>query len=121
MHSGVKALDEVMVAFNLSIFSDTKLALVLLLVAGVLGSLALLLALVRPFVRSLRHESEMVAELLSQLPHELDVTGLVRAAVLRWVPRAGGGSSLRCAVTTGGRRRLCCQPRTALLACGESG
>ncbi len=84
LHSGLKALDEVMVGFSEGIFTDAKLALVLLLVAGVLGTLALLLLLVRPFARSLRHESEMVAELLSQLPHELDVTGLVRAAVLRW-------------------------------------
>jgi hypothetical protein len=102
-----------MVAFNLSIFSGVKLALVLLMVAGVLGSLALLLALVRPFVRSLRHESEMVAELLSQLPHELDVTGLVRSAVMRWVPRTDSGSSLHC-VVTGGRGRLCCHYAASL-------
>lgn len=85
LHAGLKGLDVVLVGHNLGLFEEVRMALVLLLVAGVLGGIALLLLAVRPFIKNLHHESQMVAELLSQLPHELDVTGLVKVAVLRWV------------------------------------
>jgi hypothetical protein len=88
LHDGLKSLDAVMVGGSMGNFAAVQFQLAMLLVAGVLGGAALLLLLVRPFARSLRSESEMVAELLSQLPHELDTTGLVKAAIAQACCRA---------------------------------
>lgn len=57
------------------------MAHVILFVLSLVLSLLFLLLIFRPFIRRTAIEARQVAELLSQLPPEMDVEGLVASAM----------------------------------------
>lgn len=65
---------------------------ILLLVGLILASGAMLLGLLRPFLTSLGLETEQVADILSQLPPDVDVEGLVLRTVSGKAGEWAGGA-----------------------------
>ncbi|GFR48517.1 hypothetical protein Agub_g10412 [Astrephomene gubernaculifera] len=62
-------------------FGKVRMAHVILFVLSLLMAVLFLVAMFRPFIRRTAIEARQVAELLSQLPPEMDVEGLVASAM----------------------------------------
>lgn len=66
-------------------FSQLRTVHVAVLVISLAWALTMWLALVRPMLRRAGKESRQIAEMLSQLPAEMDVEGLVAQALVKTV------------------------------------
>lgn len=62
-------------------FSKVRMAHIILFVMNWVLALMFLITMFRPFIRRTTIEARQVAELLSQLPPEMDVEGLVASAM----------------------------------------
>jgi hypothetical protein len=77
-------------------FDQMRIAHVVVFVISILWALITWLMIVRPMLKHSGKESRQIAEMLSQLPPEMDVEGLVTQAIARTGTRylfsLGGGS-----------------------------
>lgn len=71
-----------------ALFDQLRMAHVIIFVFSLLGALALWLGMVRPYLKQSNKETRQIAEMLSQLPPEMDVEGLIAQALV------GGASQL---------------------------
>lgn len=75
-------------------FSQLRTAHTVVFVFSLLGGLVLWLGLVRPTLKSAGKETRQIAEMLSQLPPEMDVEGLIMQVLVAggqgWWQGAGG-------------------------------
>lgn len=64
-------------------FDQMRIAHVVVFVISLLWALFMWLMIVRPMLKHSGKESRQIAEMLSQLPAEMDVEGLVTQAIAR--------------------------------------
>mmetsp|Transcript_29312 Transcript_29312/g.64903 ORF Transcript_29312/g.64903 Transcript_29312/m.64903 type:complete len:145 (+) Transcript_29312:2787-3221(+) len=79
---GMDRLNTAYTSHVLSVYSDVLTLHILALVFTLLIMAAYLLLLMRPYVRQATAETRRIAELLSQLPTDVDVEGLVKRALI---------------------------------------
>lgn len=65
-----------------SLFDQLRLAHIIIFVASLLGAFCLWLGIVRPTLKQSSKETRQMAEMLSQLPPEMDVEGLIAQALV---------------------------------------
>lgn len=82
MASALHKVEAMYLADALELLDSTRLMHVLLLVALILFAGAIVVFLFRPFQNRIRQEMFQVADVLSQLPADVDVEGMVLAAVV---------------------------------------
>lgn len=63
-------------------FDQLKVAHITTFIFSLVGAVVLWLGMVRPYMRQSGKEARQIAEMLSQLPPEMDVEGLVSQALL---------------------------------------
>lgn len=71
------------------VLDQLKLVHIVIFLLSLGGCLFFLLALVRPFLRRTSKETRQIAEMLSQLPNDMDLEALVGQALAAGGPRAG--------------------------------
>lgn len=64
------------------LFNILKTVHVLVMVATIIGALLFWLLLMRPALKQASREARYIADMLSQLPPEMDVEGLVAGSLL---------------------------------------
>jgi hypothetical protein len=91
-----------------------RVAHVVVFVISILWAMIMWLMIVRPMLKNSGKESRQIAEMLSQLPPEMDVEGLVTQAIARTgrgVPRGGSQLGWEGGPTSGDRGTQ--QPKSA--------
>lgn len=64
-----------------AIFDRIRMGHIIVFVMSMLGGILVMLGMFRPYLRQAGKETRQIAEMLSQLPPEMDVEGLIRQAL----------------------------------------
>jgi hypothetical protein len=88
------------------VLNQLKLVHIVIFLLSLGGCLFFLLALVRPFLRRTSKETRQIAEMLSQLPNDMDLEALVGQALAAGGCRAGMGWWVTLKVTLHTRKQL---------------
>jgi hypothetical protein len=80
MRDGLASANQNYISGALASFSSQGTTHILLLVVALVCGLLFMVVLFKPFLSSTAKESRRVAELLTQLPKDVDVEGMVAAA-----------------------------------------
>lgn len=80
LHDGMMSLVDIYANDSMTQFSSERITHIVLLIICLAFVLGFLVVMFRPFLKHISKEPRRVAELLAQLPQDMDVEGLVEAS-----------------------------------------